>query len=137
MKCFVIAIGFALYFSVPTFAQQCLHGPNETPEQRARRREAVSVARAVNTIQVNQPGQNEKRFLRHEELATSPYVTNQKTSLRSFNFAPGQEVVPGWELMMDVSDAGYWFMVKDKTDPCGFAYISNVTGIIYTAEPIR
>jgi hypothetical protein len=28
-------------------------------------------------------------------------------------------------------------MVKDKTDPCGFAFISNATGVIYTAEPIR
>jgi len=28
-------------------------------------------------------------------------------------------------------------MVKDKMDPCGFAYISNTMGVIYTAEPIR
>jgi hypothetical protein len=29
------------------------------------------------------------------------------------------------------------FMIKDTTDPCGFAYISNQAGLIYNAEPIR
>jgi hypothetical protein len=32
---------------------------------------------------------------------------------------------------------GYWFMIKDKLDPCGFAYISNQAGLIFRAEPIR
>jgi hypothetical protein len=36
-----------------------------------------------------------------------------------------------------VATDGYWFMVKDKTDPCGFAFLSNTAGVIYTAEPIR
>jgi hypothetical protein len=36
-----------------------------------------------------------------------------------------------------VTADGYWFMVKDQTDACGFAYISNQNGLIYTAEPIR
>lgn len=40
-------------------------------------------------------------------------------------------------MKLDVSDDSYWFMIKDKTDPCGFAYISNKAGVIYAAEPIR
>jgi hypothetical protein len=45
--------------------------------------------------------------------------------------------MPGWELKLDVTQDGYWFLIKDKTDPCGFAFISNTSGLIYTAEPIR
>ena len=36
--------------------QQCLHGPNETPQQQARRREALTATRTVNNLQANQPG---------------------------------------------------------------------------------
>jgi hypothetical protein len=50
---------------------------------------------------------------------------------------PGTDILPGWTLMLDVGFNSYWFMIKDKTDPCGFAYVSNQTGLIYTAEPIR
>jgi hypothetical protein len=28
-------------------------------------------------------------------------------------------------------------MIKDTADPCGFAFVSNQDGVIYTAEPIR
>lgn len=43
----------------------------------------------------------------------------------------------GRKLTLNKTDNGYWFMIKDKTDPCGFAFISNQQGLIYTAEPIR
>lgn len=137
MNRLIIAIGFGMCFAGSAYAQQCLHGSDETPEQQARRRQAVGAARAVNTIQANHPRRAEKRFLRHEELAASPFVLKQTESVSSFNFAPGQDVLPGWELKLDVMDGGYWFMIKDKTDPCGFAYISNNIGIIYTAAPLR
>lgn len=61
----------------------------------------------------------------------------QSEFFNKLNFTPGQELMPGWELTLDVTQDGYWFMIKDKTDPCGFAYISNKMGVIYTAEPIR
>lgn len=32
---------------------------------------------------------------------------------------------------------GYWFMIADLADPCGFAYISNQAGVIFSSEPIR
>ena len=137
MNRFMIFVGVALFCAGRVSAQECLHGSTERPEQQARRQQAVRVARVVNTIQANQPGRSEQRFLRHEELAASPYALRQPASDTRFNFAPGQEVAPGWELTLNVTDNGYWFMVKDKLDPCGFAYISNTAGVIYTAEPIR
>ena len=32
---------------------------------------------------------------------------------------------PQWKLTLDVTESGYWFMIKDTADPCGFAFISN------------
>ena len=138
MNRFIMFVGVALCCAGrPASAQECLHGSTERPEQQARRQQAVQVARVVNTIEANQPGRSPQRFLRHEELATSPYALRQADSVKPFNFVPGQEVVPGWELTLNVTDNGYWFMVKDKMDSCGFAYISNTTGLIYKAEPLR
>jgi hypothetical protein len=46
-------------------------------------------------------------------------------------------VIPGWQLTLDRTEGGYWFMIKGKTDPCGLAFVSNQQGVIFTAEPIR
>ena len=126
--------------ATPALAQQCLHGPDETPQQKTRRTQALSATRNVNNMQANQPGARGNKYLRHEELATSPFAQNPKQSGEAFkalNLTPGEEILPGWELKLEVSDDSYWFMIKDKTDPCGFAYISNKAGLIYSAEPIR
>ncbi|MGH9371141.1 MAG: hypothetical protein ACRD15_06385 [Vicinamibacterales bacterium] len=118
--------------------QNCLHGPDSTPEQQARRREALGATRNVNTMQANQPAARGNRYLRHEDLAASPFATKQASpAFKKLNLTPGEEILPGWQLTLDVSEDSYWFMIKDKTDPCGFAFISNKAGIIYTAEPIR
>jgi hypothetical protein len=127
-----------LLASTPAFAQQCLHGPDSSPEQKARRAQAVGATRAVNNMQANQPGARGNRYLRHEDLASSPFAQKQTSpAFKSFNLTPGEEIVPGWVLQLDVSDDAYWFMIKDKTDPCGFSLISNKAGMIYTAEPLR
>ncbi len=118
--------------------QTCLHGPDSTPEQRARRREALSATRNINNMQANQPGARASRFLHHEDLAGSPFVQKDASpSIKALNLTPGADILPGWQLTLDVADDTYWFMIKDKTDPCGFAFISNKNGLIYTAEPIR
>jgi hypothetical protein len=118
--------------------QKCQHGPDSTPEQQARRREALGAARNVNNMQANQPAARGNRYLRHEDLAASPFAVKQTSpAFKKLNLTPGEDILPGWQLTLDVSDDSYWFMIKDKTDPCGFAFISNKAGIIYTAEPIR
>lgn len=135
-----VFLAFVLYAAPSSAQQQCLHGPNETPEQQARRREALTATRTVNNLQANQPGAATATYLRQVELPTSRFAqgpNGQSEFLKKLNFTPGQELMPGWELTLDVTQDGYWFMIKDKMDPCGFAYISNKVGIIYTAEPIR
>jgi hypothetical protein len=102
--------------------------------------EALRVTRTVNNLQANQPGARTGTFLRQVELPSSPFATGtngQSDWFKKLNFTPGQEVIPGWVLTLDVTQDGYWFAVQDKTDPCGFRYISNSGGLIFTAEPIR
>ena len=58
-------------------------------------------------------------------------------AVKSISLTPGTDILPNWQLTLDVTPQGYWFMIKDKSDPCGFAYISNQQGVIYNAEVKR
>jgi hypothetical protein len=119
-------------------AQQCLHGADETAEQKARKREALSATRQVNTLQANHPDARQAKFLNQTEMAVYYADLTKKTPAKqALIFDPASEVIPGWQLTLDKTEKGYWFMIKDKTDPCGFAYVSNQAGVIFTAEPIR
>ncbi len=128
-------------FVVPAYSQQCLHGAGEAPDQAARRREALGATRTINNIQANQPGAASETYLRHADLASSPFAAKMRESANPtanrISLSPNEELLPGWKLTLDVTEQGYWFMIKDSTDPCGFAYISNQAGLIFTAEPIR
>ncbi len=134
----VVYLGFA---AGPAYAQDCLHGPTENPAQAARRGEALAAMRTINNIQVNQPGAAKGQFLRYEELSSSPFAARLREStnetLRRISLSPGADVLPDWQLTLDVTARGYWFMIRDKIDPCGFAYVSNQVGVIFRAEPIR
>lgn len=101
----------------PPAQQPCAPGRTPAPEQMAGRREGVRLARMVNTRQASQPGARERKYLTQQELAIAS--------------------VPGWELRLDLTPSGYWFMVSDKSDPCGFAFVSNQDGVIFEARPIR
>jgi hypothetical protein len=137
----MIAFVFSTMSVVSAYAQQCLHGAGETPDQDARRREALAATRTINTIQANQPGAVNKVYLRHEELVNSAFAARMRESAseiaKRISLRPDEEILPGWKLTLDVTQQGYWFIIKDTTDPCGFAYVSNQTGLIFNAEPIR
>jgi hypothetical protein len=135
-----LAISLVIGSAVSALAQQpCLHDGNETPEQGARRKQALGAARMVNTLQANQPGTPTKVYFTHDQLETAPYLAaaRAKGTLQPMNFKPGAEILPGWKLTLDTTRDGYWFMIKDTTDPCGFTWISNQDGLIYKAEHLR
>jgi len=139
-----IVIGVVAWgvLAAPAAAQQrCLHGEGEAASEATRRREALTATRAINTLQVNQPGAASGRFLSHADLAESPYAQTMRESaselIRQMSLDPDTEILSHWKLTLDVTADGYWFMIRDTVDPCGFAYVSNQTGVIYTAEPIR
>ena len=120
------------------FAQQCLHGPDETPEQKARKREALQATRQINTLQANSPSGRQGTYMNQTEMAVYyADLTKQTPAKQPLIFDPASEVLPGWQLTLDKTEKGYWFMIKDKTDPCGFAWISTQAGLIYRAEHLR
>lgn len=139
-KVVIVLLG-VLVAAESVVAQDCLHGPTETAEQEARRRAALTATRAINTLQVNQPGGRTGTFLTRDQLARTPEAARlrQSTSevVKSISLEPGTDVLPDWHLALDVTYEGYWFMIEDALDPCGFAYISNQAGVILKAEPIR
>jgi hypothetical protein len=134
----VLCLGFA---GGTAYAQECLHGPNESADQAARRREALTATRNINNIQANQPGAAKRQYFRHEELSASPFAARMREStnetVKRMSLSPGTDILPDWTLTLDVTSQGYWLMIKDKVDPCGFAYVSNQVGVILHAEPIR
>jgi len=119
-------------------AQQCVHGTDESADQKARRREAVGATRQVNNLQANRPDARKGIYLDQVEIASWYAEQTKKTGAATpYNLEPGAEIIPGWQLTLNKTENGYWFMIKDKTDPCGFTLISNQAGLIYNAEPMR
>lgn len=122
-------------------SQPCAADRTLTAEQTARRRQGVAVARAVHNLQINQPGAAARKFLAQQDLGTSPFMTRQAGASAEFhnslNFTQGAEILPGWELKLDVTTGGYWFSLKDKTDPCGLTFVSNQDGLILLARPLQ
>ena len=109
----------------------CLHTPGkETPAQRDRSIAAIAAMRAINTAQSSYSAKNSGKYGRREELAA--YLDASR-----YNLIEGAEIVPGFELTLDRSEKGYWFMITDKTDPCGYRFISNERGLIFAAVPLR
>lgn len=137
----LLAAGVWLLLTSAAAAQTCLHGASETPDQRQRRQAALTAARTINNIQHNRPEAKQRAFLRHDELGSASFAEKLKASsnpvLQQLVLAPNQDIVPGWRLTLDVAKNGYWFGITDTTDPCQFTFISNQSGLIYTAEPLR
>ena len=109
----------------------CLHTPGkESPQQRDRSVAALAAARAVNTAQAKFAALNGGKYGRREEL--TPHIDAAR-----YNLLEGADIAPGFTLTLDAAGKIYWFLIKDKTDPCGFSYISNQDGVIFVAQPIR
>ena len=113
----------------PNTAAQCLHGADETTEQKERRRQGIALARIINTAQARQRGSGGTFFDTATLLAQPDVARIAGTS--------GNQLIQGWRLEHVASGDGYVFSIKDTLDPCGFAFFSDAAGIIYTAEPIR
>ena len=108
----------------------CLHeAATETQEQQARRARAVGLARTVNTA--------EAVFSAKSGIQSYADVA-QLVANDLLKPAPASgQYIAGFDLHLDAMEKSYWFEVVDRTDPCGFRFISNQSGLIFTAEPIR
>jgi hypothetical protein len=92
----------------------CLHGDGETAEQQARRREAVQVVRHVNTME-HMGLEKARRFVPLGQV-------------------PGVKAPDGFHVSLVSDGKDYIVTVKDTRDPCGFAFVSDSSGLIYEAQ---
>lgn len=105
--------------ATPASAQQqqaraCLHGDDESLEQRARRVAALALARDVNTMEARTGG--------YQPLA---------------NLTLNRPTPDGFRLQLTADGNGYAFSVKDTLDPCVFAYFSDQSGVILVGRGIQ
>jgi hypothetical protein len=102
-------------------AQQptCLHGDNETPEQLARRKQALGFTRHVNTLEATGAAANAGVYQPPARLGIT------------------QSLPSGFQLRLSTSGSSYAYSVIDTTDPCRFAYFSDENGVIFRGEAIR
>ena len=98
--------------------QSCLHSQDEAAAQRDRRRQALRLARQINTLE--NLARNQAR--QYQPVTALPNVS-----------APPQ----GFVVHFATDGATYAFSVKDTLDPCAFAYFSDEGGLIYTGQPIQ
>src|SRR5262249_29620851 len=99
-------------------AQPCLHGADDTPDQRARRTGATGVARQINTAESR--------------------VTSSAGAYVGLSGLPDVGLPPaGFEANLTTDGATYAFSVKDTLDACRFALFSDQMGVIYNATPLR
>src|SRR5262249_8248021 len=99
-------------------ARPCLHGSPEAPEQAARRRAALNLAREVNTTEAKAKIQGNTYYV----LSDLPGLASE---------------VDGFKVQLSTDGVSYAFSVKDTLDACRFAYFSDQDGLIYSATPIQ
>ena len=139
------ALVLALSTSSATFAQKpaCLHQEgSEAQAERARREEALQATRLINTVTAQNQRFGSKRYLAWSEIADSGALA----TLRSDGGPMGQlvrkirwgtpEPLPGWNMHFVTSGDAYAFRLRDVRDPCGFAYLSDESGVIWEGQPI-
>jgi hypothetical protein len=95
----------------------CVPATN-TPEQQARRRQLVQLARQINT-------------------AESQAISSTRTPLPLEGIAPTLNFPKGTAFQLAVKDESYIFTIKDTLDPCQSALFSDESGLIYAGEPFR
>jgi hypothetical protein len=107
-------------FGMPRRAKPgaCLHGTDETAEERTRRSEALAYVRSINNAQGRFSAAN-KRYGQFNEL----------TGLGGVPFE--------FVLLHAAASNNYVFSLKHEADPCGYTLYSDRGGIIYVASPMQ
>ena len=119
VKQIALAALFAGLTASSSFAQQCLHGPSEQPDQRVRREQALRMAQQIN-------------------LAEAVVVPPQTGQPKYRPFAQLVNVPPtpaGFRLQFYTDSTSYTFTLKDRLDPCYYAIFSDQDKGIYEATP--
>jgi len=105
--------------------QRCLHGPDEQAVDRARREQAVRVARQINRAEgtASFRGPSKPRS----------YVPLDDPRIASVGIPAAAD---GFKLRFYTDTESYALSLKDTRDRCGFAVFSDQDGRIYEALPM-
>jgi len=108
-------------------SRTCLHDrATETPDQLARRRAAVTVARLLLSAENDYSNRYAGTYADISHLtsagALSPEATNGAR---------------GFTVRLDLTERGFWLELADQQDACGFRFVSNQQGVIFEARPIQ
>ena len=94
----------------------CLHDERERPSDRARREQALSLAKAI-----------------HEAQGTTAERARLYVALPQLRGLP--PTPKGFDLRLHTDGHGYIFSLKDSLDPCRYGIFSDEGGIVYEKTP--
>jgi len=101
--------------AAPSYAQTCLHGSNEQPEQKVRRNAALQLATRINLAESNVIGPLPRKYRPLNELGNLPPIP------------------AGFDLQFHTDGQTYTFSIKDRMDPCHYVVFSDQDGTLYEA----
>lgn len=114
------------------------------PDQ-ARHSLAISLLRAINTVEVS-PQSKQRAYLSKDELLASEEFSGYTTraarnnpQLAGAHISNGPEILPGWVLRLNVTadGQGYDVLLEDTTDKnCGYAAVTDERGVIRQSKAI-
>ena len=98
---------------VPT----CLHDGAERPPDRARREQAIALAKAINERQ-GTAAERTRLYVGLPQLRNLPPAPN------------------GFSVQLYTDGTGYVVSLKDKLDPCRYAIFSDEAGLLYESSAL-
>jgi hypothetical protein len=117
-----LAVGVLASPSSPQVPPKCLHGPDERPDHRVRREQALTLAQQINRAE--NPGPTlaplqQRTFRPLDQLANLPPTPTD------------------FKVQLTADGATYAFSIKDTYDPCRYAVFSDHEQTIYEATARR
>lgn len=134
----------ALFLAVQTsqFAQDTSAVPSKANQER--RMVAISLLRAINTIEVTFHSSNGSFVVWQTLVSDQPKYFNEFLAMHGLqkanaHFSDAPEILPGWNLRLNVhvDGQGYDVLLRDMTDDkCGYAALTDENGVIRQSKAI-
>jgi hypothetical protein len=137
------ALVLALLIGVTASQSQDVPTNSERPD-RLRQQLAIALLRTINTAEVVEQttygSYSPWQTLRaHHSEYFGQFIAMQRRGLDNANFAEPPEILPGWNLRMNMhpDGQGYDILLRDMTDKkCAYAAVTNENAIIWQSKAI-
>jgi hypothetical protein len=132
-----------LGIQTPQFAQDTPTGPANADQ--ARHRVAIGLLRSINTAELTYRSKNGSFVIWNTLVSDEPkyfaLAINglMKDAGHSARFSDPPEILPGWNLRLNVhpDGQGYDVLLRDLTDEkCGYAALTDESGVIRQSKAI-